>query len=119
MDAKRKRKERRVRSIRKKVSGTADRPRLCVHKSNKNIYMQIIDDVGQKTLCGFSTGTKEKKDAAETKKNMTYAAKAGETIAKIAVEKGITKVVFDRAGYRYHGVIKALADAARKGGLQF
>ena len=115
------RRTRRKKSIRKKISGTSDRPRMSVHKSNRNIYVQIIDDVESKTLCGVSSRPSASKDknAAETHKNMNFAAALGEEIAKAAAKKGIKKVAFDRAGYLYHGVIKAVADAARKGGLEF
>ena len=118
-----KRRARRRKSIRKKISGTPERPRMCVHKSNRNIYAQIVDDVDGKTICGVSTravGSKSKEGpSAETRKNMNFAAGLGEEIAKAAAKKGIKAIVFDRSGYRYHGVIKAVADAARKGGLQF
>ena len=112
---------RRKQTIRKKISGNIEKPRMCINKSNKNIYVQIINDVEGKTLCGLSTMSsiiKEKKDA-KTRKNLIFAELIGENIAKIAVEKGIKKVVFDRSGYKYHGVIKAIADSARKNGLEF
>jgi len=115
------RRTRRKKSIRKKISGTEARPRMSVHKSNRNIYIQIINDVEGRTLCGVSTrpsGSKGKTGAG-THKNINFAAALGEEIAKVAVKKGIKTVVFDRSGYRYHGVIKAVADAARKGGLEF
>ncbi len=115
------RRNRRKKSIRKKIIGIPERPRMCVHKSNRTIYVQIIDDVEGRTLCGLSTGglgTGEKMNAY-TRKNMNFARALGDGIARAAAEKGIEKVVFDRSGYRYHGVVKALADAARKGGLQF
>ena len=111
---------RRRKSIRKKISGTQEKPRMCVHKSNRNIYVQLINDLEGKTLCGVSTSSPSLKDTkSATRKNTNFAAKLGEAIAKTAGEKGIKKVVFDRSGYRYHGVIKAVADAARKNGLQF
>lgn len=119
MDGKIKRRMRRKKSIRKKVFGSKDRPRMCIHKTNKNIYVQIIDDVDSKTLCAVSTSSKELAGPEKTHKNMNFAIKVGEKIAKLAVDKGVQKIVFDRAGYKYHGVVKALADAARKGGLQF
>ena len=111
-------KQRRKKSIRKKVMGTQERPRMSVHKSNKNIYVQIVDDVEGKTLCGASTKVKDSKKA-ETKKNTNFASALGEKIAKTAIEKGVKKVVLDRGGYKYHGVVKAVADAARKTGLEF
>ncbi len=109
------RRARRKKAIRKKVSGSSERPRMCVHKSNRSIYVQIVDDIEGKTLCGISSI--EKGEA--TRKNTNFASTLGEKIAKTATEKGIKKVVFDRSGYKYHGVIKALADAARKNGLEF
>ena len=102
--------------VRTKVSGTAERPRLCVYRSNSNIYAQIIDDVAGNTLVSASTLDKEVK----TKKSNVEAAKeVGTLIAKRAAAKNITTVVYDRSGYIYHGVVKALAEAAREGGLEF
>ena len=102
--------------VRKKISGTAECPRLCVYRSNSNIYVQIIDDVAAKTLAQASTLDKEVK----TKHSNKEAAKeVGALIAKRAIEKNIKSVVFDRGGYIYHGVVKELADAAREGGLEF
>ena len=112
------RKIRRKKSIRKKIMGSPDRPRMVIHKSNKNIYVQVIDDIDGKTICGTSTLVSAK-GKAETKKNMNFATALGEEIAKAAQGKGVKKVVFDRAGYKYHGVVKAVADAARKNGLEF
>ena len=114
-------KTRRKRSIRKKVFGTSERPRMSVHKSLKNLSVQITDDVEGKTLCGLSTLSGKVKDRIKksTKKNASSAEVLGEEIAKDAASKGIKKVVFDRSGYRYHGVVKTLADAARKNGLEF
>jgi large subunit ribosomal protein L18 len=100
--------------IRKKISGTAERPRLSVFRSNKQIYAQLIDDATGTTLASASSLKMEEK---LPKKEM--AAKVGELIAKNAKEAGIEKVVFDRNGYLYHGRVKELADAARKGGLKF
>lgn len=99
--------------IRGKISGTAERPRMSVFRSNKAIYVQVIDDLSGTTIVaasskGMTEGTK-----------VEIAAKVGEEIAKKAVEKGIAEVVFDRNGYLYHGRVKSLADAARKGGLKF
>ena len=102
--------------VRTKVSGTAERPRLCVYRSNSNLYAQIIDDVAGNTLVAASTLDKEVK----TKKSNVEAAKeVGTLIAKKAAAKNIKTVVFDRGGYIYHGVVKALAEAAREGGLEF
>lgn len=100
--------------VRGKVSGTAERPRLTVFRSNKQIYAQVIDDLTGKTLAAASS--LKLTDKAPKKE---IAAKVGELIAKSAQEAGVTAVVFDRNGYLYHGRIKELADAARKGGLKF
>ncbi len=112
---------RRKNSIRNKVVGTAERPRMAVHKSNRSIYVQVIDDTDGKTLCGVSTlsETVRKKAGVATRKNVNFATALGAAIAKTAIEKGITKVVFDRGGNRYHGVVKAIAESARKNGLDF
>ena len=108
--------ERRHKRVRTKVSGTAECPRLCVFRSNSNLYVQVIDDVQGTTLAQASTLDKEVK----TKKANKEAAKeVGALIAKRAIEKKIKTVVFDRGGYIYHGVVKELADAAREGGLEF
>lgn len=102
--------------VRRKISGTAERPRLCVYRSNTNIYAQVIDDVAGKTLVSASTLDKEVK----TKKANKKAAKeVGSLIAKRAKAAKISNVVFDRGGYIYHGVVKELAEAAREGGLEF
>ena len=102
--------------VRTKVSGTAERPRLCVFRSNSHLYAQIIDDVAGITLVAASTLDKEVK----TKKSNVEAAKeVGALIAKRAKAKNITTVVYDRGGYIFHGVVKALAEAAREGGLEF
>ena len=102
--------------VRRKISGTAECPRLCVFRSNNNLYVQVIDDVKGNTLASASTLDKEVK----TKHSNKEAAKeVGALIAKRAIEKNIKTVVFDRGGYIYHGVVKELAEAARKGGLKF
>ncbi|WP_316572545.1 50S ribosomal protein L18 [Neobacillus sp. YIM B06451] len=103
--------------VRSKLSGTAARPRLNVFRSNKHIYAQLIDDVNGVTLA--SASTMDKDFGSEVSGNKEAAQKVGELIAKRAVEKGITSVVFDRGGYLYHGRVQALADAARENGLQF
>jgi large subunit ribosomal protein L18 len=111
---------RRKKRIRKKVSGTPERPRLVVFRSAKHIYAQLVDDVNQRTLTGVSTLTpwvRERLDGAQGK--VAKARIVGLAIAEKAKELGITKVVFDRAGYRYHGRVKALAEGAREGGLDF
>lgn len=99
--------------IRKSVNGTAERPRMSVFRSNKQIYVQVIDDMAGKTLASASSTGLAPMPKCE------QAAKVGEMIAEKAVAAGITKVVFDRNGYLYHGRVKELADAARKGGLNF
>ena len=113
---KKKARARRKRSIRKKISGTGERPRMSIHKSLRNIYVQIIDDVEGRTLCGLSSQSQAVGGRVNT---LDVATMLGEEIAKIAVPKGIKKVVFDRSRYRYHGVVKAFADSARKNGLEF
>ena len=105
------------RSIRKKIVGTAERPRLAVYRSLQNIFVQVIDDTTGNTL--VSASTIEKSAKIENGSNIEAAKKVGESIAKKALDKGITTVVFDRAGYIYTGRVKALADAAREAGLQF
>ena len=102
--------------VRGKISGTAERPRLSVFRSESNIYAQIIDDVAGNTLCSAST---VEKDFEGNGGNVEAAKKIGETIAKRALEKGIENVVFDRGGYIYHGRVAALAEGAREGGLKF
>ena len=112
---------RRKRSIRKKVTGTQERPRMSINKTNRNLYIQIIDDVQGKTICGVSTKVSgDKIDGKScTRTNISHATALGGKIAKAALEMGVKKVVFDRAGYKYHGTVKALADGARKEGLEF
>lgn len=112
-------KERRHVRIRKKVFGNSERPRLCVFKSLNHIYAQIIDDSKGQTIVSASTLDKELRELPGNKSNINFAKKVGELIAERALKAGIRKIVFDRAGYRYHGCIKALADAAREKGLQF
>ena len=103
--------------VRRKVFGTPQRPRLCVFRSSNNIYAQIIDDVNAVTLVSASTVDKELKVNAGG--NKEAAKMVGEMIAKRAIEKGITEVVFDRGGYLYHGRVQVLAEAAREAGLKF
>ena len=102
--------------VRRKISGTAERPRLCVYRSNSNIYVQIVDDVAGNTLAQASTLDKEVKTKHANKE---AAKEVGTLIAKRAAAKKIETVVFDRGGYIYHGVVKELAEAAREGGLKF
>ena len=100
--------------VRNKISGTPERPRMSVFRSNKQMYVQIIDDLSGKTLAAASSASLDAKIAKKEQ-----AAKVGEMIAKKAQEAGITTVGFDRNGYRYHGRVKEVADAARNGGLKF
>jgi large subunit ribosomal protein L18 len=104
--------------IRKKLQGTAERPRLNVYRSLNHIYVQVIDDLNGKTLVSASTAEGKKEDRRPGG-NVASAKAVGKTIAERAKAKGVTKVVFDRGGYIYHGRVKALADAAREAGLQF
>ena len=107
------------RRLRNHLSGTAERPRLAVFRSNQHIYAQIIDDTVGNTLVSASTLQKDVKAELEKTNNVEAAAYVGTVIAKKALEKGITIVVFDRGGYIFHGKVKALADAAREAGLEF
>ena len=102
--------------VRRKISGTAECPRLCVYRSNNNLFVQVIDDVAAHTLVSASTLDKEVKTKHSNKE---AAREVGALIAKRALEKNIKQVVYDRGGYVYHGVIKELAEAAREGGLEF
>tara|TARA_R110002096_G_scaffold18401_8_gene62695 strand:+ start:2007 stop:2363 length:357 start_codon:yes stop_codon:yes gene_type:complete len=104
------------RRIRKKISGTAERPRLAVHISNQNVYAQLIDDVAGKTIVASST---LEKSLGAKGANSEAAAKVGESVAKKAKEAKVETVVFDRGGFKFHGKVKALADAAREAGLNF
>jgi len=114
------RRTRRHIGIRKLVDGTPDRPRLCVYKSLNHIYAQIIDDLAGRTLASASTLDKTAKGSLGGKSgNADAAAAVGALLAQRAKAKGITKVAFDRAGFKFHGRVKALADAARKEGLSF
>ena len=105
--------------IRNKVSGTSELPRLCVFRSSNNIYAQIIDDTNRVTLVAASSLDEAVKGAVNHTGNKEAAKLVGQLVAKKAVEKGITEVVFDRGGYLYHGRIKELAEAAREAGLKF
>lgn len=105
--------------VRNRFQGTAERPRLAVFRSNNHMYAQIIDDVAQTTLVSASTTQKEVKAELEKTNDVAAASYLGNVIAKRALEKGITTVVFDRGGFIYQGKIQALADAAREAGLQF
>jgi large subunit ribosomal protein L18 len=104
--------------IRKKMQGSAERPRLNVYRSLNHIYVQVIDDLSGNTLVSASTAEGKKEDR-KTGGNVASAKEIGKTIAERAKAKGVTQVVFDRGGYIYHGRVKALADAAREAGLKF
>jgi large subunit ribosomal protein L18 len=111
--------ERRKLRIRKKVNGTAERPRLSVFRSTKHIYAQVIDDTSGKTLAHASTLSKDLRGTLEEDNKVEAAKKVGALIAKICKSKKIDRVVFDRNGYLYHGRVSALAQAAREAGLEF
>ena len=111
--------ENKHRKLRNRFSGTAQRPRLAVFRSNNHMYAQVIDDTVGKTLVSASTLDKEVKDEVEKTNNIDAAAVVGKVVAKRALEKGITTVVYDRGGFIYAGKVKALADSAREAGLEF
>ena len=110
---------RRHRRVRGKISGTAARPRMCVTRSNNNIYVQVIDDVAGKTIIGVSTLGPDFKATGKKSSTVEGAAAIGEIVGKKAIEAGITEIVFDRGGHLYHGRVKAVAEAAREAGLKF
>lgn len=105
--------------VRQKIHGTAVRPRMCVVKSNKHIQVQLIDDDNHATIGSIATFSKEFKNTEFARRNKVAAAKLGEKIAQIAQEKNIKEIVFDRGPFKFHGVLAALADAARSAGLKF
>ncbi len=109
----------RKKSIRKRISGTSGRPRLCVYRSSRHIYAQVIDDTTGSTIAAASTLSKELKGKIDSTGTVDAARKVGELLAKAAKKKKVTKVAFDRNGFLYHGRVKALAEAAREGGLEF
>ena len=111
--------ENKHRKLRNRFSGTAERPRLAVFRSNNHMYAQIIDDTVGKTLVSASTLDKDVKAELEKTNNVEAATVVGTVVAKKALEKGITTVVYDRGGYVYEGKVKALAEAAREAGLEF
>jgi large subunit ribosomal protein L18 len=112
--------DRRKRRVRRELAGNAsDRPRLSVHRSSKHIYAQVIDDARGRTLASASSLEKALKGQLKTGADKAAAAAVGKLLAQRAAEAGITNVVFDRGGFRYHGRVKALADGAREGGLSF
>jgi large subunit ribosomal protein L18 len=112
-------------SLRKRITGTSERPRLVVFRSSRHIYAQIVDDLAGKTLVAAGDLVKKKPPVAKTEKTdeggkkTDRAKRVGIQLAKLCLEKGISKVVFDRAGYKYHGRVSAVAAGAREGGLQF
>jgi len=112
--------QKRHRRLRRQISGSAERPRLAIFRSNNHIYAQVIDDAAQSTLCSASTVDKDLRTSLKANAGSCDASVAvGELVAKRALAKGIQQVVFDRGGNLYHGRVKALADAAREAGLQF
>ncbi len=111
--------ERRKLRIRRKISGSPERPRLTVFRSAKHIYAQVVDDVAGATVAHASTLTREVREAVQEANKSDAAKQVGAAIAKLLLSKGISSVVFDRNGYLYHGRVRALADAARKAGLKF
>jgi large subunit ribosomal protein L18 len=111
--------ERRKLRIRRKISGTNQRPRLSVFRSARHIYAQVVDDIAGTTVAHASTLSRAVRDELSESSKLDAAKKVGHTIAKLLLAKGIDKVVFDRSGYLYHGRVRALADAAREAGLKF
>lgn len=111
--------KRRHQRVRRKIAGTGERPRLCIHKSLRHLYVQVIDDTAARTLCQATTNTKANRDAGKSFCNMANASRLGEQIAQMARQQGVEHVVFDRGGARYHGIVKAFGEAARKAGLKF
>ena len=109
----------RKKRIRKKLVGTGNRPRLCVFRSARHIYAQVIDDSRGQTLAAASSMEKDVRDNPESKNKVTAANNVGKIIGQRAIEKGLKKVVFDRNGFLYHGRIKAVSDGAREAGLEF
>lgn len=118
MSATDKRKLRHTR-LRKKLAGTTERPRLSVHFSGRHITAQLIDDTTGKTLVAVNTTETDLRDGTKVRANVAGAQKVGKLVAERAASKNIKKVVFDRGGFKYHGKVKALADAAREGGFEF
>ncbi|MEE9185962.1 MAG: 50S ribosomal protein L18 [Candidatus Binatia bacterium] len=111
--------KRRQKRVRKKVLGTDDRPRICVFRSLKHIYAQVISDEKEATLLSVSSLSKEFKEKLQKTKRVEAAKQVGARLAQVCKEKGIKRVVFDRNGFLFHGRVKALAEAAREGGLNF
>ncbi len=119
VELKKKKREKIKMRVRKKVRGTAEKPRLTVYKSNKYIYVQAIDDDGGRTIASASSIEKDFREKQDRTKGIEASKLVGEMIAERLISKGIKKVVFDRNGYKYHGKVKALADGARGKGLEF
>jgi large subunit ribosomal protein L18 len=119
MESREKLRSQRHKRIKKKIRGSAQRPRMCIYRSHKNLYIQIVDDNSRRTLFSLSTLDKEIKQRVPYGGNIKAAQVLGEVLCKRAQEKNIKNVVFDRGGYVYHGRIKAFAEFARKGGLGF
>ena len=105
--------------VRNKMIGTSERPRLCLHRSLKNLYAQVVNDVDGKVICGLSTLNKDIKEKVKDGGNVAAAVVLGEAVAKVVNQKGIRKVCFDRGGYMYHGRVKAFVESVRKGGVDF
>jgi large subunit ribosomal protein L18 len=119
MSAATRKRQARHRRLRKKISGTPERPRLAVHFSQRHITAQVIDDTASKTVASVHTTESEIRSDKKTRANVPTATKVGKLIAERGLKKNVKRVVFDRGGYKYHGKVKALADAAREGGLEF
>ncbi|MEX1213099.1 MAG: 50S ribosomal protein L18 [Balneolaceae bacterium] len=120
MDRNRFKKERRNkirRRVRSTIHGTSERPRLAIYKSNKHVYLQLIDDMKGETLVGISSRSKAYCEELEGKGGIDQARFLGQEVAKLAKDRGVEKAVYDRSGYKYHGIVKTAAEAAREGGL--
>lgn len=107
------------RRVRATIRGTAERPRLSIFKSNKHVYLQLINDRDNLTITAVSTKTADLQKDLKDKTSVESAKIIGEALAKVAIDQGIKKVVYDRSGYKFHGIVKAAADGAREGGLDF
>ena len=119
MNDQERRRRRRHRSIRRKIAGTSGRPRLCVRRTLRHIYAQVVDDESRRTVASASSLTPSIRDACRAASKAGSAAVVGMEVARRAVEAGVEQVAFDRGGYTFHGRVKALAQAAREGGLRF
>ncbi len=116
-DLKQKRRSKIRRRIRSTIRGTAERPRMAIYKSNKHVYLQLINDLDNVTIMSVSTKSADIKSELKDKPSLEAAKIIGNALAEAAKEQGIDKVVYDRSGYKYHGIVKAAADGAREGGL--